>query len=90
MAVYLARCLAPLLVCSFSILSRDCSIAKTLKPDSSALFVLVRKAQPEKVLVELSRFRGQVLRSSLSPEQEARLQEALSASSLAPGSSAPA
>jgi uncharacterized membrane protein len=66
------------------------SIAETLKPDSSALFVLVRKAQPEKVLAELSGFRGQVLRSSLSPEQEARLQEALSAPSLAPGSSAPA
>jgi uncharacterized membrane protein len=66
------------------------SIAETLKPDSSALFVLVRKAQPEKVLAELSGFRGQVLRSSLSPEQEARLQEALSAPTLAPGSSAPA
>ena len=53
-------------------------VADTLQPNTSALFVLVRKVQPEKVLSELSQFRGQVLRSSLSPEQEARLQAALS------------
>jgi len=54
------------------------SLAETMKPDSSALFVLVRKVQPEKVLSELSGFRGRVLRTSLSPEQEARLQAAIS------------
>lgn len=54
------------------------SIAATLAPNSSALFVLVRKAQPEKILAELSGTRGRVLRSSLSPEQEAKLQSALS------------
>jgi hypothetical protein len=53
-------------------------VADTLQPNTSALFVLVRKVQPEKVLAELSQFRGRVLRSSLSPEQEARLQAALS------------
>jgi uncharacterized membrane protein len=53
-------------------------VAETLQPNTSALLVLVRKAQPEKVLADLSRFRGRVLRSSLSPEQEARLQAALS------------
>jgi uncharacterized membrane protein len=53
-------------------------LAKTLNPNSSAIFALVRKMQPEKVLTELSRFHGRVLRTSLSPEQEARLQEALS------------
>lgn len=42
------------------------------------LIELVRKMLPEKVLNDLSRFRGRVLRTSLSPEQEARLQEALS------------
>jgi uncharacterized membrane protein len=58
-----------------------------LQPNSSALFILVRKAQPEKVLAEMSRFRGRVLRSSLSPEQEARLQAALSGGSVTmPGS----
>jgi uncharacterized membrane protein len=62
-------------------------IGETLPSNSSALFVLVRKAQPEKVLSELSRFRGRVIRSSLSPEQEARLQAALSGSGVAiPGS----
>lgn len=74
------------------------SIGETLQPNTSALFVLVRKAQPEKVLNELSRFRGRVIRSSLSPEQEARLQAALSGSNVsmpgtagaAPGSSNPA
>jgi hypothetical protein len=53
-------------------------LAKTLNPNSSAIFILVRKMQPEKVLSELSRFRGKVLRTSLPPEQEARLQAALS------------
>ena len=54
------------------------SIGDTLQPNTSALFVLVRKAQPEKVLAELSGFTGRVIRSSLSPQQEQRLQAALS------------
>lgn len=53
-------------------------VGNTLRPGTSGLFVLVRKAQPEKVLAELSGFSGRILRSSLSPEQERRLQEALS------------
>jgi uncharacterized membrane protein len=56
------------------------SVAESLKPDSSALFVLIRKVQPEKVLAEVEQFHGRVLRTSLSPEQEARLSAALSAS----------
>ena len=58
-------------------------IGETLQPNTSALFVLVRKAQPEKVMNELSGFRGRVIRSSLSPDQERRLQEALSGSGVA-------
>jgi uncharacterized membrane protein len=54
------------------------TLADKLKPDSSALFVLVRKAQPEKVLADLSQFRGEIIRTSLSPDQEARLQKAIS------------
>jgi uncharacterized membrane protein len=53
-------------------------LAQTLKPNSSAIFFLERKMQPEKVLADLARFKGRVLRTSLSPEQEARLQAALS------------
>ncbi len=63
------------------------SIGDTLQPNTSALFVLLRKVQPEKVLEEMKGFRGRVLRSSLSPEQEARLQAALSGSNVSmPGS----
>ena len=56
------------------------NLSETIPKDSSALFVLLRKFQPEKVLQELeqSDFKGKVLRTSLSPEQEAKLQQALS------------
>jgi uncharacterized membrane protein len=54
------------------------SLGDTIPVNSSALFVLVRKAQPDKVLAELAGIQGKVLRTSLSNEQEARLQEALS------------
>ncbi len=54
-------------------------IAETIEPGTSALFVLVRKANPERVLPELAKYHGKVLRTSLTPEQEKRLQEALSA-----------
>ncbi|HLS69054.1 MAG TPA: DUF1269 domain-containing protein [Kiloniellales bacterium] len=54
------------------------SLAEKLTPDSSALFLLVRKVQPEKVLAELEPFKGHVIRTSLSPDQEARLQKAIS------------
>jgi uncharacterized membrane protein len=53
------------------------SLAETIPPNSSALFILIRKIQPEKVLAELSGVKGKVLRTSLSPEQEKKLQEAL-------------
>ena len=53
-------------------------LAATMKPGSSALFVLVRKATPDKVLEELEGTGGTVLRTSLSHEDEARLQAVLS------------
>jgi uncharacterized membrane protein len=56
------------------------SLGKTIPINSSALFILVRKAQPERVLAELSGVKGNVLRTSLSPEQEKKLQEALAGS----------
>jgi uncharacterized membrane protein len=52
-------------------------IGNSLEPGTSALFVLVRKVTPDKVLEDLSRFGGKVLRTSLSKEDEAKLQEAL-------------
>jgi uncharacterized membrane protein len=54
-------------------------LASTLKPGSSALFVLVRRATPDRVLDELKGFGGKVLRTSLYKEDEARLQAALDA-----------
>jgi uncharacterized membrane protein len=56
------------------------SIGDTLQPNTSALFVLIRKVQPEKVLADVTGagFKGRVIRSSLSPDQEQRLQAALS------------
>ena len=54
------------------------SLGNTIPNNSSALFVLVRKVQPEKVLAEFSGLRGRVLKTSLSPEQEQKLQAALS------------
>ena len=54
-------------------------LASTLSVDSSALFVLVRKSTPERVLEELKGAGGKVLQTSLSHEDEAKLQAALSA-----------
>jgi uncharacterized membrane protein len=53
------------------------SVGATVEPGSSALFVLVRSVTADKVLPELQPFEGAVLRTSLSNEQEARLQQAL-------------
>lgn len=53
------------------------SLSETIPANSSALFILARKVQAERVLAELSDVKGKVLRTSLSPDQEKRLQEAL-------------
>jgi uncharacterized membrane protein len=54
-------------------------LGASLKPDSSVLFVLVRKATPDKVLEELAGTGGQIIKSSLSHENEQKLQAALNA-----------
>lgn len=54
-------------------------LAANMTPGSSLLFVLVRKATPDKVLEELSGTGGTVLKTSLSHNDEAKLQAALSA-----------
>ena len=54
-------------------------LAAAMNPGSSALFVLVRKATPDKVLAELQGSGGKVLKTSLSHDDEAKLQAALSA-----------
>jgi uncharacterized membrane protein len=54
-------------------------LAATMTPNSSALFVLVRKSTPDKVLEEVKGTGGTILKTSLSHEDEAKLQAALSA-----------
>lgn len=53
-------------------------LGKTMQPGSSALFVLVRKVTPDKVLDEVAKYGGKVLRTSLSKDEETQLQETLS------------
>jgi uncharacterized membrane protein len=54
-------------------------LAGTMTPGSSTLFVLVRQSTPDKVLDELRGTGGRVLKTSLSHEDEAKLQAALGA-----------
>ncbi|MDY0042737.1 MAG: DUF1269 domain-containing protein [Desulforhabdus sp.] len=54
-------------------------LAESMNPGSSVLFVLVRKATPDKVLEELKGTGGKVLKTSLSHDNEAKLQSALNA-----------
>ena len=53
-------------------------LAAALTPGSSALFVLVRKMTPDKVLQELQGSGGTIIQTSLSDDDEAKLQAALS------------
>ena len=52
-------------------------VRELLQPGTSALFLVVEKVTPDKAVEALSRFGGTVLKSSLSKEAEAQLQEAL-------------
>jgi uncharacterized membrane protein len=56
-------------------------LSATLSPGSSTLFVLLRRATPhgDRVLEELMGTGGRILKTSLSHEDEAKLQAALSA-----------
>ena len=54
-------------------------LASQFKNNSSLLFVLVRKATPDKVLAELQGTGGTVIKTSLTHEDEAKLQAALNA-----------
>jgi uncharacterized membrane protein len=55
-------------------------LAGTMKAGSSVLFVLVRKVTPDRVVEELKGTGGKILKTSLTHEDEAKLQAALSAS----------
>ena len=52
-------------------------LGQAFQPGTSALFVLVRKATPDKVLEELKGFKGKVLKTSLTKDKEDELREVL-------------
>lgn len=52
-------------------------LAASLQPGTSELFVLVRKATPDKVLAELQGIGGKIIQTSFTHEDEAKLQAAL-------------
>jgi uncharacterized membrane protein len=54
-------------------------LAQSFKPGSSALFILVRRATPDKVIAGLKEFagKGRVFQTSLNKDDEAKLREAL-------------
>ena len=52
-------------------------LAETFTQESSALFVLVRKATPDKVLDQLKGFKGKVLKTSLTADKEESLRNVL-------------
>ncbi|HIK34710.1 MAG TPA: DUF1269 domain-containing protein [Thermosynechococcus sp. M98_K2018_005] len=64
-------------------------LGQTISPGSSAIFTLVRQATPDKVIEEIAPFGGKVLHTSLSKEDEAKLQEALNRSNAASQSPTP-
>lgn len=53
------------------------SLSESLHDDSSAIFVLVKNAVPDKVIPEISKFGGKVIQTSLSKDAEQKLQAAL-------------
>jgi uncharacterized membrane protein len=52
-------------------------LGETLQPSTSALFVLVQKVTPDKVIDEVATYGGKVLRTSLTKTDEAELQKVL-------------
>ena len=48
-----------------------------LKPGTSALFMVIEKATPDKAIAALEQYGGTVIKTSLSDEDTAKLQEAL-------------
>jgi len=53
-------------------------VGETIEPGHSALFLLIRKITPDKVLAHVKQYNPTVLQTSLDEEQEAKLREAFS------------
>jgi uncharacterized membrane protein len=56
-------------------------VASSLPPGGAAMFLLVRRSTPDRVLAEMKQFGGTVLQTNLSTEAEQRLKDALSGQS---------
>ena len=52
-------------------------LASHLQPGSSALFILAKEAQPEKILEEVKKFGGNILQTRLAHQDETKLEAAL-------------
>jgi|AP12_2_1047962.scaffolds.fasta_scaffold197668_1 uncharacterized membrane protein len=52
-------------------------LASHLKLESSALFILVKEGQPEKIYAEVKKFGGKILQTKLAHQDEAKLAAAL-------------
>ena len=52
-------------------------VGQRLTPGTSALFLLIRKSTPDKLLPRIEHFGGHVIQTSLSDEEEQRLRAAL-------------
>jgi uncharacterized membrane protein len=52
-------------------------LTSTMQPNTSAIFILVRRVTTDKVLPELAKYGGTVLQTSLPQETENKLQDAL-------------
>src|SRR5579871_1226779 len=52
-------------------------LSASMTPGSSAIFVLVRRSTPDRVVPEIAKFGGTVLRTSLPKDTEMKLQDAL-------------
>ena len=61
------------------------SLGETLKPDSAALCVLIRQMTADKVLEEIQKFGGTLIKTNLCHENEAKLRDALASAQKAAG-----
>ena len=66
------------------------SLGETLKPGTAALCVLIRQMTPDKVVEEIQKFGGKLIKTNLCNENEAKLREALSSVQRSPAPQAAA
>lgn len=51
-------------------------LAQHMQPGTAALFLLISRSTPDKVIPEVAKYGGRLIRTSLSSEQEAHLRDA--------------